>query len=155
MGLAQVHTQTFKEGGRCPSLHFVCSLFPSSSRSDFPLALLSVTFPQLVPRLCIFPTDWTFTLAKMRIQLSSAILLIAVATVTAAPTPPTTDSITDQLKAAYDQSEASMDCGACVAALAITKRLDRLNRQGVLNAFKRLCPSINKQTLDVVMSSRS
>ncbi|KAF9380761.1 hypothetical protein CPB97_008152 [Podila verticillata] len=85
----------------------------------------------------------------MRIQLSSAILLIAVATVTAAPTPPTTDSITDQLKAAYDQSEASMDCGACVAALAITKRLDRLNRQGVLNAFKRLCPSINKQTLDV------
>ncbi|KAI9233528.1 MAG: Metallo-dependent phosphatase-like protein [Podila humilis] len=44
---------------------------------------------------------------------------------------------------------ASMDCGACVSALAITKHFDRRNRQGVLNAFKKLCPSIKKQTPDV------
>lgn len=91
----------------------------------------------------------------MRIQLSSAILLIAAVTVTAAPTPSTTDSITDQLKAAYDRSEASKDCITCVAALTITKTLDSHNRQGVLNAFKRLCPSIKKQTPDVVTTSRS
>ncbi|KAG0342553.1 hypothetical protein BG000_003552 [Podila horticola] len=92
----------------------------------------------------------------MRIQLSTALLLIAATTINAAPTPqaPTTacslvDSITDQLKAVYDRSEATKDCDTCVAALALTKCLDRLNRPGVLKALKKLCPTIEKQKTDV------
>lgn len=93
----------------------------------------------------------------MRIRFSTALLLITATTINAAPTPqtPTTagalvDSITDQLKAVYDHSEATKDCGACVAALALTKTLDRHNRPGVLKALKKLCPTIEKQTTDVV-----
>ena len=84
---------------------------------------------------------------------SVIISFVAASTVMAAPTPirlEKRDWVVDKLKPLFTKAFQTLECGACVAAIAGAKDVAWVNKSWVLSAGKDLCPTITKMPADFV-----
>ncbi|KAF9584348.1 hypothetical protein BGW38_006781 [Lunasporangiospora selenospora] len=88
----------------------------------------------------------------MKFNTGILLLSAAVITVQAAPAPVHLEKrnwVIDKLKPLFLKALQTLECGACVSAIAGAREVAALNNQWVLDAAKELCPTLAKQSPEV------